>query len=125
MSGFEVIGAVLGVWPVVLKPLALYKATKDGREAAPLLNQLRTEEQVFREFVRLLLASDFSEADLLQLSDRQKPNLGLWKDKALHFTLERRLGHEESKLVLVTLEEMDNILTTLNEKLGANDTVAV
>jgi hypothetical protein len=124
MSGFEVIGVVLGLWPVVLNALSVFTATKDGRGARLLLNELRTEELVYREFAQQLLASDFSEADLLQLSDRKRSNLVLWKDKALHYTLERRLG-DKSEFVLKTLEEMKNILKSLNEKLEANDDVVV
>jgi hypothetical protein len=124
MSSFEVIGVVLGVWPVVLNALSVFTATKDGRGARLLLNELRTEELVYREFVKQLLASDVSEADLLQLSDGKRPNLDLWKDKALNCTLERRLG-DKSEFVLKTLEEMKNILEGLNEKLGANVTVVV
>jgi len=55
MLGFEVIGVVLGIWPVVLNNLALYKARKDG---VFLLNELRTEELVFREaLIRLSIES--------------------------------------------------------------------
>jgi hypothetical protein len=97
---------------------------KDGRGARLLLNELRTEELVYRDFVKQLLASDVLEADLLQLSDGKRPNLDLWKDKALNCTLERRLG-DKSEFVLKTLEEMKNILEGLNEKLGANVTVVV
>src|SRR5271156_2699676 len=123
MSGFEVIGVVLGVWPVVLNGLALYKATKDGRGYGLLLNELRTEEIVYREFVQHLLQADVPEADLVQLTDRKRSNVGLWKDQALHFSLERRLGHEKSKIVLETLAEMDKLLASLGEKLGGIDDV--
>jgi hypothetical protein len=124
MSGFEVIGEVLAVWPVVVNALSLYKATKDGRAYGLLLNELRTEEQVYSEFVRLLLQADVPEADLVQLTDSKRPNLGLWKDRALHFSIERRLGQEKSKLVTETLLEMDKLLVSLSEKLGGSEDVS-
>lgn len=116
---------VLGVWPVVVNALSLYKATKDGRAYGLLLNELRTEEMVYREFVLLLLQADVPEADLVQLTDRKRSNVGLWKDKSLHFSLERRLGgQEKSKLVLETLVEMDKLLVSLSEKLGGSEDVS-
>lgn len=124
MSGFEVIGVVLGVWPVVVNALTLYKATKDGRGYGLLLNELKTEEVVYREFVKLLLQADVPEADLVQLTDRKRSNVGLWKDRGLHFSLERRIGHEKSKLVLATLVEMDKLLVSLSEKLGGSEDVS-
>jgi hypothetical protein len=124
MSGFEVIGVVLGVWPVVLNALAVYKATKDGRGYGLLLNELRTEEIVYREFVQQLLQSDVPESDLVQLTSRKRSNVGLWQDKGLHFGLERRLGLEKSKIVLETLVEMDKLLVSLSDKLGGTDDVS-
>lgn len=123
MSGFEVIGVVLGVWPVVVNGLAMYKATKDGRGYGLLLNELRTEEIIYREFVQHLLQADVPEADLVQLTDRKRSNVSLWNDRALHFSLERRLGHEKSRIVRETLAEMDKLLASLGEKLCGTDDV--
>ncbi len=124
MSGFEVIGVLLAVWPEVVNGLVMYKATKDGRGYGLLLNELKTEETVFRECVQQLLQADVPEADLVQLTDRKRSNVGLWKDKELHFSLERRLGYEKSKLVLKTLVEMEKLLVSLSLKLGGTDDVS-
>jgi len=123
MSGFEVIGVVLGVWPVVLNCLTMYKATKDGRGYGLLLNELRVEEIIYREFVQHLLQADVPEADLVQLTDRKRSNVDLWNDPTLHFSLERRLGPEKSRIVRETLVEMDKLLASLGEKLGGTDDV--
>jgi len=125
MSRFEIIGVVVGAWPAVVDALNLYPATKHGRGANVLLRQFKTEELIFREFAYQLLASDVTEADLEQLSSRQRPNLSLWKDKALHFSIERRLGSETSKLVLDTLEDMNSVLTALKEKLKVENPVLI
>lgn len=106
---------------MVMNAVDLYKAAKGGRGADLLIHKLDTEEFIFRRFVRDLLSSDVSDSDLIQLSDRNRPNAGLWRDKALHSKLERRLGLETSKLVLTTLIEMDKLLTSLREKLVSND----
>ena len=120
MSGFEVIGVVLGVWPLLINAVALYKATKDGRRAERLRTQLDTEEFIFRQFVHDLLSSDVAEADLMQLSDRNRPNTGLWSDRGLHSKLETRLGPIRSTIVLSSLVEMDKLLTSLRDKLASH-----
>jgi len=117
MSRFKLIGVVAGAWSLVADAINLHLATKLSGGASVLLRQFRTEELIFREFVHQLLASDVTEADLVQLSSRQRPNSSLWTDKALHISLERRLGSATSKLVLDTLEDMNSVLTTLKEKL--------
>jgi hypothetical protein len=112
---------VLGLWPRVGNAVTLYKATKDGKGSDLLLHQLDTEELIFRDFVHHLLAAEVSEGDLIQLSDRNRPNVGLWADKGLHANLERRLGLDKSKVVLKTLKEMDKLLESLRQKLASNN----
>ena len=112
---------VLGVWPLVVNGLQLYKAAKTGPDWDLLLDEFKTEEIIYVECIRHLLASDTSEADLLQLSQRDKPNQHLWRDPALHNSLRNRLGHEKSPVVLKTLQEMDKLLSTLNEKLKSHE----
>jgi hypothetical protein len=123
MSGFEVIGVILGIWPAVANRLTMYKATREGRGYGLLLNELRIEEIIYREFVYHLLQGHIPEADLVQLTDGKRSNSAIWKDRALHFSLERRLGHEKYRIVLETLEEMDKLLVSLGEKLGGIDDV--
>src|SRR5947207_10342105 len=122
MTEFNVLGVVLAMWPVISSTVALYTATKVGRAADLLLHELEVEEMIYREILINLLSSDVPEADLIQLIDGPKPNLGPWKDKALHTSLERRLG-TKSQVVLEILKEMENTITTLNEKLKTDGTV--
>ena len=125
MSGFECVGGVLILWPLVAKGLELYKAAKSGQGWELLYDEFRTENTIYIECVRLLLQSDTSEADLLQLTSREKPNQLLWKDLALSNSLRNRLGHEKSLIVLKTLQEMDKLLTTLSEKLKSHENAFV
>lgn len=117
MLELYLIGVVLGAWSVLVDSLALNEATEHDLGASGLLRQLRTEELIYREFVRQLLAPVVPEADLVQLSSRQKPNLGLWRDEALLFSLEKHLGKTRSKAVLEILEGMKRVLRSLTVKL--------
>jgi hypothetical protein len=125
MSGFEAIGLVLGIYPLVVNGLQLYKSAKNGQEWDLLHDEFRTEEIIYVECIQHLLASDISEADLLQLSTRDKPNQALWEDAALGNSLRNRLGHEKSPMVHKTLQEMDMLLTTLNDKLKSHEIITV
>ena len=122
MSGFEVIGVVLGVWPLVVNTLQLYKSAKNGQGWEVLLDEVKTEETIYIDCVRLLLASDTSEADLMQLTSWEKPNQHLWKDPSLQRSLQKRLGKEKSTLVLKTLGQMDALLTTMSEEINKHET---
>jgi hypothetical protein len=125
MSGFEVIGIILAAWPVVLSAVDVYKTSKDSKGAERLHRELDIEEVIFREFLHTLLASDVSDSDLVQLSvqlnDRSIPNTGLWKDGALQSKLQRRLGPDKTRVTLSSLEEMDNLLTSLNTQIKRGD----
>lgn len=125
MSEFGVIGVILGLWPVILNDISLYKAGKGSRPVVSLLNELKTEEIVFRESIHGFLSPDVTKEDLVQLSDRKKPNTGFWDDAALHSKFERRLGPDKSKLVLTTLIEIEKTLASLREKLIVNDALSV
>lgn len=120
MSGFEIVGVVLAVWPLVINGIQLYKSCRAGQGWGLLLTEFKTEGIIYTEFVCHLLASDVSEADLRQLTTRSKPNQGLWRDKKLNDGLKERLGVDKSDVVISTLEEMDKLLTSLTRRFGVN-----
>lgn len=125
MSGFEVVGVILGAWPLIMRAVDIYKATKDGRGAERLRLELDTEEVIFREFLHALLSSNVSDADLVQLSvqlnDRSKPNADLWKDRALQSKLERRLGPNKTRVTLSSLVEIEKLLASLRDQIARGD----
>jgi hypothetical protein len=122
MSGFEIIGVVLAVWPVVMNAISLYKATKGGRGVESLRIQLDTEAFIFRQFVSNLLSSDVAEADLIQISASNGPNTSFWRDKGLHSKLETRLGPDGTRVVQSNLEEISRLLTGLRDRFASVDT---
>jgi hypothetical protein len=124
MSGFESIGLILGVWPLLLNSLQLYKTAKNGSDWDLIVDEFRTEEIIYEECVRHLL-SDTSEVDLLELGNKDKPNQALWNDAGLHGRLHNRLGHEKASIVLKTLQDMEIILMRLHQKLKRQETAHV
>jgi hypothetical protein len=117
MSGFEVIGLVLGLWPLVEDALRLYKAVKNSAGWNLLDQELRTEKIIYIEFVGYLLTPDLLDGDSLELINQKAANFARWEDKELHSRLAERLGVEKSSLVLTTVQEMERLLVDLNERL--------
>jgi hypothetical protein len=122
MPGFEIVGDVLGAWPAVVTEMSSYKPARQGKGLSLMLKELKVEEIIFSEFVSHLLETDTSDqAELLKLSSKEKPDLELWKNKALHNSLKHRLGEKKTAVVFEKLEEMKELLTSLNAKLGGSD----
>ncbi|MCJ1381136.1 hypothetical protein MMC17_004245 [Xylographa soralifera] len=122
MSGFEIIGVILGVYPIIVDALALYKATKAGKRAAALTRNLKTESIIFGEFVYHLLAPNVSLDELTRLKDPKSPDLELWKDVTLHASLKDRLGSEKAEVVVEILQEIHALLRSLEIELSAAPT---
>ncbi|KAH8820808.1 hypothetical protein F5884DRAFT_61394 [Xylogone sp. PMI_703] len=124
MSGFEAIGLVLAVWPLVVNGFSLYKTAKGGLGMELLVNRVKMEEAIYEDFVRHLLAADVSETELCQLSDKEKPDLKLWRSEVLHAKLRERLGENRSQIVLTTCREMKRILTDLRNQLDVDSNIS-
>ena len=118
MSGFEIIGVILGVYPLIVDALALYKATKAGKGAAALTRNLKTESIIFGEFVYNLLAPNVSLDELTRLKDPRSPDLELWKDATLHAHFKDRLGPKKAGVVVEILREIHALLKSLELELS-------
>ncbi|KAL9120120.1 MAG: hypothetical protein Q9187_003324 [Circinaria calcarea] len=122
MSGFEIVGVILAVYPLIGTALKVYQATKSRRGAASLALAISTEEIIFSEFVQNLLAPNVSsEAELVRLADPSSQNLELWKDTTLQQNLRNRLGPRKAKVVLETLCEIGELLKSLQDELSHKD----
>lgn len=122
MSGFEIVGVILGVYPMITAGLKVYQASKTARRgAASLALALNTEEIIFTEFVQNLLAPNVSEADLVRLTDPSSQSIELWKDTTLHQNLRNRLGSKKAEVVLDTLQEIRELLSSLQDELSRKD----
>jgi hypothetical protein len=118
MSGFEIVGLLLGLYPIVIQAVDVYKATKNGRAAASLFRKLKTEEVIYRQFVQKLLAPNVQDDVPYQLYLNQvSSNLDRWKSVALNQKLRLRLGSDTADLILQILQEIDLLLKDLNTEL--------
>ena len=118
MSGIEVVGLILGLYPVIIKALDVYTATRGDKGAHSLARNLTTEKIIFREFVHKLVASNVSEAELVRLKISAPPDHALWKDKTLQANMRARLGTDKADNVVEILGEIQDLLKALHNDLA-------
>lgn len=111
MSGLEVVGLILGIYPIIQGTLDVFRGTRRGR----LQRRLEVEKIIFQEFVHNLLASELPERDLARLRDEELSNLEIWKNRDLFLKVTRRLG-PKSDIVLSTLHDVHELLSVLSKE---------
>lgn len=118
MSGFEAIGLVLALFPIVETAIKIYAETKPGHTAASLLRKLKTETIIYDQLVRNLLDSVVPASTVEKLLDRSLVDLpDLWKDGDLQQALLGRLGTIKSRHLLEMLVDMNQRLKTIEVEL--------
>ena len=118
MSGFEVVGVILGLYPIIGTALKAYKASKGGKGARQLIRVLKVEELIFGEFVHHLLAPNVSEAELVHLKASSSLDPLSWTNAAASMT--RRLGLEKARIIVEILQEMCILLRSLQGEFSAS-----
>lgn len=119
MSGFEVIGVILGLYPIIGTALVAYKATKGGKGAKKLIRDLKVEKVIFRDFVHNLLAPNVTEAELVRLKDLDCHDATSWTNAAVAAT--GRLGLEKATLIIEILLEICDLLKSLQTGLSPSN----
>jgi hypothetical protein len=113
MSGFEVIGLVLGLYPIVVD--AYRKSKGEGIEKA--IRRLETEHLLFDDFVSRLLGPDLQleEGQLLRLKTSKDP--AFWKENNLRAKLEHRYGFVRTKNIISFINDLNKLLQDIGKEL--------
>jgi hypothetical protein len=119
MAGFEITGLLLGLYPIVIDAVNLYKATKTGRAAASLIRKLKTESMIYSQFVRKLLAPNVPDEEIDRFLKQEPPDLNRWQAVMLDQKLRCRLGPETANLILEILREIEMLLKDLKTELSS------
>lgn len=117
MSGFEVVGLILGLYPIIEAVLHTYKSTKGGKGARTLARDLKVENVIFCEFVHHLLAPNVPEADLVRLANPDSLDATSWRSTELTVNMQNRLGLNKAQLIVEILHEINRILIYLEQQL--------
>lgn len=115
MSGFEVIGVVLGVYPIVLNACQLYRAARSGDGIEKLIRRLDIERFLFEDFVSRLLGPDVEESQLLRLKTSR--DLSCWKENDLQTKLEQRHGFVKTKHIIAVITDLNDLLLSIQRDL--------
>ncbi|KAL9598500.1 MAG: hypothetical protein Q9219_004473 [cf. Caloplaca sp. 3 TL-2023] len=121
MSGLEVVGVILGAYPLILSALDAYKATRGGKGALSLIRNLKTEEIIFGEFVHNLVGSNVSEGGLAHITATTSQSHALWDSDTFKADLRTRLGSDKADNVIEILLEIRGLLDSVQQELASSD----
>jgi hypothetical protein len=116
MSGFEVVGVVLGAIPIIITVIQKYRPIwKYTRELRALQRGLEVEHLVLQGTCERLLIKTIAIKDIKALiSDPFGP---LWKKQAIHRSVRLRLWNSYD-VFEETVHDMSRVVNELAEKLG-------
>jgi hypothetical protein len=154
MSGFEVIGVILFLYPLVEDALKAYRSVTSGKFVDSLQKDVLTEQIIFRDFLAAVVLPVVSKKDFLRLTtpasftlaasqgvavdpspytvslyqeDRGYSEGPSWRDVGLlvHASLERVFAPDKAQLILDTLEEIHHHLRAIQADVSASSTGSV
>ena len=121
MSGFEVIGVVLALIPLVAGGNNRYKRVRDGQESRQLERSFRTQRVIFLNTIEDLIYPLVSDSQLQALL--KDPTGRLWQDKQISASLEKLLD-KVYPVFKDTIEDIKVIMTELQNALNAEVSVS-
>ena len=113
MSGFEIVGLILGLVPVVTGSIEHCRSRNDMRDLRQLERSFKTQRNIFENTIEELLSPLLSDVQLARLLE--DPNNTLWQDTNLSTKLEEHLGGdyqsfkeimEDVKLMIIELQKI-------------------
>jgi hypothetical protein len=115
MSGFEIVGIILGVYPIVVTACQAYQAARFGDGYEKLIRRLDMERFLFDDFVSRLLGPDIGESQLLQL--KKSTDAGFWQENKVQSKLETRHGVLRTQHILSLIKDSNDLLRSMQREL--------
>lgn len=128
MSGFEIVGVVLAVIPILqigLQPFLgdqFKTLIKHQQTIRSISRKLDIEHAQFHNTCQKLLSPLVDEDTLAELL--ANPKASVWKDAVLEEDLRAHLGDKRYDLYLTTIKELAALMISLKEDLGLGDMVS-
>ena len=114
MSGFEIVGVILGLVPIVTGSIEHCRSLNDMRDLRQLERSFKTQRNIFENTIEELLSPLLSDVQLARLLE--DPNNASWQDTTLSAKLEEHLGGDYQSFkeivedVKLMMGELQNIL---------------
>ncbi|KAK3167107.1 hypothetical protein OEA41_010232 [Lepraria neglecta] len=118
MIGFEILGIILGIVPIVTASIEQYKASLAMREVRQLERSFKTQRNIFLNTIEELLSSLVSDAQLKELLDH--PDGEAWRDVHIATKLEEHLGESYQSFTEI-LEDVRGMMLELEKILNSDD----
>ena len=114
VSGFEIVGVILGLVPLVTGSIEHCRSRNDMRDLRQLERSFKTQRQIFLNTIEELLSPLLSDVQLARLLE--DPSDTLWQDTNLSAKLEAHLGEDYESFqeiledVKIMIDELHNIM---------------
>jgi len=120
MSGAEIVGVIVGLWPIAVDLAKAYQEMSGGSSA--LSTQVLVARTVYDQTVKALLSSVMLDEEIKRLVQLPTPGEGRertpWDDTALAAKVRAGLGSETWDAVVDILGEMKKYLDKIITDLG-------
>ncbi|SMR52358.1 unnamed protein product [Zymoseptoria tritici ST99CH_1A5] len=118
MSGIEVAGLALALFPIVIELVDAYSGALTGRDINHLAESLKNHQQIFLNAVEYLLHYTIPAQQLRALL--ADPSGALWQDQELNDSVQRELGIRAAS-ILGKISDIHKTITKLMAKLPIPD----
>lgn len=116
VTGLDVVGLVLAIFPVIEELIKLYDLRPSTEQIRFLQRTVKNEEAIFRDTLEQLLSPHVSDRELQQLLIL--PGGKNWADEALEKKLQMQLGERRFREIKEILEDIKQSLEKLREELS-------
>ena len=114
VSGFEIVGVILGLVPLVTGSIEHCRSRNDMRDLRQLERSFKTQRHIFENTIEELLSPLLSDVQLARLLE--DPNNTLWQDPNSSAKLEAHLGEDYESFqeiledVKIMIDELHSIM---------------
>jgi hypothetical protein len=122
MSGFEVVGVILGLYPIIASTLQVYHNAAFETRAMSFEREIMIEEIISNDH-RLELA-DLASPEASHNSNNVLED-GFWDNLELQNRLFQSLGTQKTHLLLSLLKEIEQILTEIRTQISNTKNLTV
>ncbi|KAF7504982.1 hypothetical protein GJ744_001503 [Endocarpon pusillum] len=118
MSGFEVAGVVLALFPIIVDVVRSYKHLVSGQSLEYLIKDIFAEQIIFRSWMGHLLMPSVPVEALRDMLDPKSNKFGRWQDPVLHSAVQQSFGTTITAFLLVTLNDIHKELCAIKRALS-------
>ncbi|ERF71223.1 hypothetical protein EPUS_08141 [Endocarpon pusillum Z07020] len=118
MSGFEVAGVVLALFPIIVDGVRTYKHLTSGQSLEYLIKDILAEQIIFRSWMGHLLMPSVSVEALRDMLDPKSNKFGRWQDPGLQSAVQQSFGTTTTAFLLVTLNDIHKELCAIKKALS-------